>query len=177
MIRRLTLGVLVLFVAGCGEGREPEPPPASVSIAPETVATPLPVDRSGDAVLGEIEAWAARDSIPGDLNGDGTEETVVLTAAASVDAQGRPMWDDGQRWAVLVRTPGGEDVIYEQFVQLGRADVTLLDHDGNTQLLITESGPTGRRIWQVRWDGPGDAEVVAQAGGVTLGPDSQLSLP
>lgn len=154
---------------GPGEVAVASPAPAAVSEAP------LPVDRP-DA-WPEIREWGLSRALEVDLDGDGEAERVVLAANVGLDGRGRPMWDDGQRWAVAIVEPDSSaTLLYERFVQLGRIDVGTFDMGGLSQLLITESGPNGGESWRARYLGGGEVGLrIMESAPPTL--TYTLSLP
>ena len=74
-----------------------------------------------------------------DLDLDGAAERVELYAAVQRDDRGRLMWDDGQRWALIVRDGDAVYPLFDGFVQLGKVTFWLVDPlDGQPPAILTE---------------------------------------
>jgi hypothetical protein len=54
-----------------------------------------------------------------DIDGDNQPEKIELYTAAQRGADGKIMWDDGQRWVLLVRDSGKDFPLFDGYVQLG----------------------------------------------------------
>jgi hypothetical protein len=55
-----------------------------------------------------------------DITGDGAPERILLYVDAPRGPDGRLQWDDGQRWALLVRAGGAVYPLFDERVQIGR---------------------------------------------------------
>lgn len=74
-----------------------------------------------------------------DLDLDGAVERVELYADVQRDDRGRLMWDDGQRWALIVRDGDAVYPLFDGFVQLGKVTFWLVDPlDGRPPAILTE---------------------------------------
>lgn len=106
--------------------------------------------------------WAYQRVATADLDGDGVMERVVLIADAIVE-QGRPLWDDGQRWQVYIEEPDGtRTYVYAQLLQLGTLTVRLARATTSQALtlLLMEQLPQQLGVYEVSYRGPGQARVV-----------------
>lgn len=80
-------------------------------------ALPLP-DRVGAAA--DAPAYSAiLHTLSVDVTGDGTADRVELSADALLDARGRPLFEHGHRWRVIVRTAAGAFPLSDDFVPSG----------------------------------------------------------
>lgn len=137
-----------------------------------------PRDRGAPAPLGappidpEIArarpaGWPHRLKQRADLNGDGEHETVVLAADVDVDARGRPLWEDGHRWAVLVEHPAGAPptLLYAAFVPHGTvtAAVGATSAEGGARVVLVERRPERLRVMDLAYHGPGQAQLISDA--------------
>jgi hypothetical protein len=102
--------------------------------------------------------WSPRsllDSAIADVDRDGAPERIELYAAVERDRQGRVMFDDGQRWALLVRD--GTDIypLFDGFVQLGRIDFWLVLGADTTPptILLLQRTPNGVLVQKYVFDG------------------------
>lgn len=57
-----------------------------------------------------------------DFDQDQVAETIELYTAAQRDSKGEIMWDDGQKWLLLVRDGQRSYVLFDGYVQLGHLD-------------------------------------------------------
>lgn len=145
---------VLLLLAACGP-RQPE----------QTSLTPPPVD---SALVGSVDAvagWAYRRGVEADLDADGGRERLVVAADVTLDAAGRPLWEDGHRWAVYVESPEGRrTLLYSAFVPNGFAEAALLEPDGGRRhVLVRERTPARVRDVEVEYTGPGAAHSTSSA--------------
>ncbi len=54
-----------------------------------------------------------------DVTGDGAPERVLLYVDADRGPDDRILWDDGQRWALVVRAGGAVYPLFDEYVQIG----------------------------------------------------------
>lgn len=54
-----------------------------------------------------------------DFNSDGYDEKIAMYVAAERNDSGEIMWDDGQRWVLVVHGDNKDYVLYDDYVQLG----------------------------------------------------------
>lgn len=135
MTRRWTAiaALLLCACAGGGEGGE-----AAGREAGDSVIGPGPL-ASG--------AYSLLDSAAVDLDLDGTAERVELSATVEVDEAGRPLWEDGHGWRVVVRDGEAAYPLLEEFVPWGTAAFWIVASDtaGPPAILVeTRSRLSGR---------------------------------
>jgi hypothetical protein len=136
--------------------------------ADSTAANPLdapPVDRARVRSVDEAASWPHRRTFEADLNGDGTSERVVLTSDVQLGDNGKPLWEDGHRWAVFVEDQGRRTLLYAAFVPNGHAEAAVLtpDTDGRRHVLIQERTPQQARSLVVAYERPSMARAVSTA--------------
>ncbi len=151
---RFFLGILlVLGVGGCRS--EPAPSPLS---AP-------PVDAARVGSVEQVAAWAYRREVSADLDGDRTAERVVLASDVTLGADGRPLWEDGHRWAVYVEAAGRRTMLYGAFVPNGHVEAAVLDPDnaGRRRVLVQERTPEQVRALEIEYRAPGEARSSSSA--------------
>jgi hypothetical protein len=121
-------------------------PTASTSIASL-------IDAADDSVLTRTADWKYRQSNRVDLNGDGTLETVVLTCDVRMDARGRPLWEDGHRWAVYLEGTPRNIYLYSRFLPNGRLSVSVAKPIGAaTTLVLLEQTPFRIALYEIAVD-------------------------
>lgn len=176
-----TPALLLLMAAACGgagdpgdpEGRGEPPPVESPRAAPESAASagaptaaraaaqdgPPPVvlvDATIPPAIGGRDGWGYVRSAAADLDGDGEEERVVLTARVEM-VRDRPAWDDGQPWQVYVQEPAGARTrVYARFLQLGTLDLrlTLGTADARPTIVLIEHLPDALAVYEVEYAAP-----------------------
>ncbi len=78
-----------------------------------------------------------------DFNNDSIEEKVELYAQVGVAEDGEYMWDDGQKWLLLVRSGENIYVLYDEYLQLGKLDVKLYKSFDENSIHLTTSLEAG----------------------------------
>ena len=113
-----------------------------------------------DTTIATAEAgqrgWAYQQKVSVDFDADGQLETAVLISDVTVDARGRPVWEDGHRWQVYVEEPTGERTyVYRQFLPNGSliADVVRRESGTRTLLLVART-PQAVNLYEVKYSGP-----------------------
>jgi len=150
--------LLAIPFAACACGSNPEPPRPP---AADTVRT----DASRPQALEEALGWRHHKTIDADLNGDSANERIVLASDVTVDASGRPLWEDGHRWAVFAEAEGQHTLLYAAFVPNGHVEAAVLTPgaDGVRRVLIHERTPNQMRSHVVLYVRPGNAKTEAVA--------------
>lgn len=130
----LILCILAAVLAGCLSGR-PEPAPGGEGESRLIAAVQLD-PRAG-------RPWTELSKYEGDLDGDGTDETLQLLVSAERAPNGEIMWDDGQPWLLLV-TDGTEYYpMLDEYVQLGSVYFTVAESVETKKTDITVLVTTG----------------------------------
>jgi hypothetical protein len=91
-----------------------------------------------------------------DLDGDGTPEEIEIRADVERAADGAILWEDGHRWAVLVRSGDSDHRLVDQFVPHGRLTAWVVEPEEGSPVVVVlkESGTAGIELWAFRHDGP-----------------------
>jgi hypothetical protein len=169
-MRLIAMGMVTAAAAGCdagggaGDGAKSDGAPADAAAADTASADAASADpvsaESPDSARfvgpGPVPEYARTrlDSAAVDVDGDGTEERVELYAEVELDRAGRPMWDDGQRWALVVRRGQATYPVFAGFVQLGTlqfAAVERAEGDAAALLVLTNAG-AGFSVEKLVWD-------------------------
>ena len=152
------------------------------STAQASVFDPPPID-SARVPLSDAVGWSFQRSAWADLDGDGADERLVVTADVAVDAAGRPLWEDGHRWAAyVVDAPGSgaadssRTLLYGAFLPMGRAEVAVTEpYEGEPPRVLVIDRMNGRASAQeVAYDGPGRARGL---GGAHFRPQTWVAVP
>jgi hypothetical protein len=122
----------------------------------QSAPQPLPVD-SGRIRLTDAVQWKHARHLMADLNGDGTEERVVLVSDVTIGTNAQPLWD-GHRWAVFVEDRDQRTLLYGAFVPNGHVEVAI--GEAGRTVLIAERTPHSLRTFVVAYDGPASARTV-----------------
>ena len=176
---------LVLFVAACGA-----PPPAGgpetatattdSGVRPPAAAPPNARPSTPPSVPSSVEAlldsgvpravageprWRYQQRASADWDGDGARETAVLIADVELDAQGRPLWEDGHRWQLYVEEPDStRTYLYARFLPNGTltADLARPSSGATPTIVLVEQTPYTLRVYDVAYRGQEQAAVVAR---------------
>ena len=73
-----------------------------------------------------------------DFNNDGYDEIIAMYVAAGRDDKGEIMWDDGQRWVLVVHGDNKDYVLYDDYVQLGSIEFNVFTEDDDFYI-VTKS--------------------------------------
>ncbi len=144
-------------LASCAERDEPVMrDSASADLRAGSRETPL-IDTSLTLTPAGSDGWNFQQSVSGDLDGDGAEERVVLTARVEM-MRGRPAWDDGQPWQVYVESADGRRThMYARYVQLGTLTLRLSEPDAvkGSRIVVLEQLPDRLAIYEGEYRGVG----------------------
>jgi predicted small lipoprotein YifL len=174
-------GWLVLICAfslyACGDGVNLELPPSGEDAvaasdnqrplsdtAPRLTASfesPQLVDSSFIPAT-EQEAAGYRQTATADLDGDSTDETVVLVADVEM-IDGRPAWDDGQRWRAYVEGADSTRThFYARRLQLGTLTMRIARNEGGDGFVIVliEHLPDWLALFEIEYAGPDDVTTT-----------------
>jgi hypothetical protein len=154
-MRRTALLALLILSLSCKEA-----PPSSDNplLAP-------PVNAALNISARQALGWNYQRALQADLNGDGSEEQVVLAADVVVNERDRPLWEDGHRWAVIVRDRGSDTLVFSSFVPNGFVETAIsqASSEGGRELFIQERTPSQVRSVVVSYQEPGSARSVSGA--------------
>lgn len=163
----------VLALAACA-GEPPRP-------AVDTTALVTLIDRIDSTISPAVagrEGWNYQQRAAADLDGDGVDERVVLTARVEL-YRGRPAWDDGQPWQAYVEEADSTRTrIYAQFVQLGTVTMRIGAPAGETRasIVLIEHLPDRVAVYEARYDGPGRVSLSERFSRM-LDPRGELASP
>ncbi|HVG08019.1 MAG TPA: hypothetical protein VNM67_09955 [Thermoanaerobaculia bacterium] len=153
-MRRL-FALLILSCLSCKEAPSPSDNPL---LAP-------PVNAALNVSARQALGWKYQRALQADLNGDGSEELVVLASDVVVNEKDIPLWEDGHRWAVVVRERESDTLVFSSFVPNGfvEAAISTASSEGGRELFIQERTPSQVRSIVVSYQEPGSARTVSGA--------------
>ncbi len=133
---------------------------AERNAVPDSLASMLdsrvPTAKAGDP------GWAYAQRVSADFDGDGQDETAVLISDVTVDANGRPIWEDGHRWQLYVEEADGKTTrLYARFVPRGSvtADVGIPSAGKELYIVVVEHSPERMGVYEYEYRGPLLADV------------------
>lgn len=106
-----------------------------------------------------IENLTLLDSTTVDINGDGKEETIELYTTAQRDSKGEIMWDDGQKWFLIVKDKDKEYVLFDEYVQLGTLEFWVYDSRGESHIVTLQTGSAVLKLSDYVYDSEKDCYV------------------
>lgn len=141
---------IALLISGCTQN-QPKPEPQPEQQEPieeqepskdkeENIVEIEPVDKVSTENLTLLCRFDA------DLDQDGTEEGIEMYTSAQKDSKGEVMWDDGQKWLLLVREEDKDFVLYDNYIQLGELKFWLYTEE-NGQYHISTLQPASSGMY------------------------------
>lgn len=120
--------------------------------------------------------WQYRESVEADLDRDGANETVVVTARAGWNGQSFD-FDDGQPWQVYVEEADGKRTyLYSRWVQLGTLETGVSEENGNLSVVILERQGFSFSLYRVSYSGP-SVQRAESIGMAQLSTRTSLQIP
>lgn len=140
-ILALMLTGLIVLTSGCGE--KVETPGINDPEQNETVQPEKKIVKKGEIPL-EVLEWNEAASYTGDVDGDGTDEVVMLLTSAEQE-DGEFLWNDGQNWALYVDDREDDYLFLKKYLNAGSVYFEVLDYymDEGTQPVISVVESTG----------------------------------
>lgn len=142
------------------DAREAREGMAERNAVPDSIAPMLdarvPTAKAGDP------GWKYAQRVSADFDGDGEDETAVLTSDVTLDAGGAPLWEDGHRWQLYVEEADGKITrLYARFVPRGRvtADVGIPSAGKELYIVVVEQSPDRIAVYEYEYRGPLRADV------------------
>ncbi len=86
------------------------------------------------------EGLTLLDNTEADLNGNGNEEIIELYTTAERDSSGEVLWDDGQKWFLIVKDEDREYVLFDEYVQLGVLDYWIFSSKDECHIVTLQTG-------------------------------------
>ncbi len=120
--------ILTLVFSGCGQNPSNNPPENETTQNENGAISETKIINS-EKISDDIAGFTEITSYVGDCDGDGNDETIVLSTAAERDEKGNFLWNDGQNWALYV-TDNFNDayMLYDGYVQAGNVYFDVADY-------------------------------------------------
>ncbi|MGE5404503.1 MAG: hypothetical protein ACM3PP_06145 [Candidatus Saccharibacteria bacterium] len=114
----ITVFCLIAFAAGTGwyVGSTSLHTPVSNIAEPVSSTAILARDLTNDP----SQSYTMLRKVQVDADQDGAEESIELFTSAQRDSKGEMMWDDGQKWLLLLRDENKGYVLFDDRIQLGQ---------------------------------------------------------
>lgn len=144
-MRKTLIPLTTLLLAGCR--MSDMQPDASIGGLTDTA---IPRAEAGET------GWTYQQQVSVDFDADGQLETAVLLSDVTLDAQGRPLWEDGHRWQVYVEEPSGERTyVMRRFLPNGSLTADVVRRESGTRaLLLVARTPQKVSVFEVKYSGP-----------------------
>ena len=92
-----------------------------------------------------------------DFNDDGYEEIISMYVTAGRDSNGEIMWDDGQRWLLIVHGDNKDYLLYDDYVQLGSIQFNVFTEDDDFYIVTKSVRTASLTVSQYIYDKDDDS--------------------
>lgn len=92
-----------------------------------------------------------------DFNEDGHDEKISMYVAAERGPDGEIMWDDGQRWVLVIHGENKDYVLYDDYVQLGTINFSVLTNDDDFYITTTSIRTASFTVNQYKYNMENDS--------------------
>jgi len=110
----LVLTLVVLAVSACNKNTDVTEKP----VTEPTIEDKAEVIKSTE-ISADVLSWNEVASYTGDLDGDGTDEKIMLVTSADRDRDGDFLWNDGQNWALYIDDREEDYLLFNQYLSAG----------------------------------------------------------
>lgn len=87
-----------------------------------------------------------------DFNGDGKLDTISMFTTAQRDENGEMMWDDGQKWFLLINDEDNEYVLFDDYVQLGTLQFWVFTSKDEYHIMTLQTGSAVLKLSDYTYD-------------------------
>ena len=92
------------------------------------------------------------DSVKVDIDNDNKEEIIELYTTAQRDKNGEMMWDDGQKWFLLVHDEDKEYILFDEYVQIGTLEFWVFTSKNDYHILTLQTGSAVLKLSDYTYD-------------------------
>lgn len=92
------------------------------------------------------------DSAKVDIDNDNKEEIIELYTTAQRDEDGEMMWDDGQKWFLLVHDEDKEYILFDEYVQIGTLEFWVFTSKNDYHILTLQTGSAVLKLSDYTYD-------------------------
>ncbi len=86
----------------------------------------------------ETKEYSLLASYEYDINEDKIQETIALYTSAKKDSNGEILWDDGQKWVLVVQEEDKDYELYNNYLQLGTINFAVFTAEDGFHITIVE---------------------------------------
>ena len=94
-----------------------------------------------------------------DFNDDGYDEVIAMYVAAGRDDNGEIMWDDGQRWALVVHGDNKDYLLYDDYVQLGSIEFNVFTEEDDFYIVTKSVRTASLTVTQYKYNESDDSFI------------------
>lgn len=144
MKSRITVLLMILSLTIILNGCQIQENKVNVDNTEKKTETKLIRETTNDPRLNT--SWTKIKEFNVDLDRDSKEDNIGLYTTAERDKQGNLMWDDGQKWLLLVQSGDKFYSLLSEYVQLGSVYFTVSKYSEDTVMKVTVIVPTGTNL-------------------------------
>ena len=100
----------------------------------------------------DISFLTLLDSASLDFNEDGKDEIISMYTTAPKDENGKMVWDDGQKWFLIVNNEDTEYVLFDDYVQLGTLNFWLFSSKDKHHIMTLQTGSAVLKLSDYMYD-------------------------
>lgn len=100
----------------------------------------------------DISFLTLLDSASLDFNEDGKDEIISMYTTAPKDENGKMVWDDGQKWFLIVNNEDTEYVLFDDYVQLGTLNFWLFSSKDKQHIMTLQTGSAVLKLSDYMYD-------------------------
>lgn len=149
MKNRITVLLMALSLTIILNGCQIQESKVNTDNAEKKVETKLIQETTNDPR--QNTSWTKIEEINVDLDRDSKEDTLGLYTTAERDKEGNLVWDDGQKWLLLVQSGDKFYPLLSEYVQLGSVYFTVSKYSEDTTTKVTVIVPTGANLKMVSY--------------------------
>lgn len=97
-----------------------------------------------------------------DFNDDGYDERIGMYVDAERSTDGKIMWDDGQRWTLVVHGKDQNYVLFDDYVQLGSVRFNVYTKDDGFYITTINTGTANLTIGKYKYNQQNDSFLYTQ---------------
>lgn len=162
IIKNISLLLVVIMVLTISFGCTPKEKPSEVIPPGNVVDKEDPNDnedpiKEPEGIIIEattkvnVSDLSLLDSYIIDFDNNGTDETISLYTAAEKDSNGEIMWDDGQKWKLLVEGTDTDYVLFDDYVQLGSIKFYVYTSDDEFYITTIQTSTASLKLTEYRF--------------------------
>lgn len=100
----------------------------------------------------DVEELTLVDTVETVVTNSDREDIINLYTSAELDESGELMLDDGQTWKLIVHTPDGDFVLFDEYVQGSPLDLYVFTEDEDFRIVTIQSGTANLTLTEYQYD-------------------------